>query len=248
MQIIKVRLADGRTVSPSDWTSSPLWSSVEISDAASLQPLPAFSYGPGGSVPGSFGPRQATDIDTNMQGEGGVLMDNEELMLFGLQIDLFQLYDSLSLYFTGGERWSPTPPHISATNVQRVLRSTLVKMRIATTKTYITMGLGFFPAAQGVHATLGAALNLGAGTTGNTLAPFIGANGNVSVGSGREFATPYSVNPSEQFSVSLEFPFGAVVEPLASGSAGSALDFGDDTGARILARVYTIGPRRRPVA
>lgn len=245
MQIIKVRLPDGRTVSPSDWTSSPLWSSVEIAADANLQPLPAFSYGPGGEVPGSVGPRQANEIDTNMQGSGAILAENEELMLFGLQIDLFQMFTSLTDFFTGGEAWAPSPPHVSATNCQRVLRSTVVEMRIATTKAYIQMGLGFFPAAQGVAAVLGAALNIEAAGADN--APFIGTNGNVSVGSGREFGTPYSVNPGEQFSVTLKFPFGGVVEPIA-GLAGSLLDFGDDTDARILARVYTIGPRRRPVA
>lgn len=246
MQIIRVRLQDGRTVSPSDWTSSPLFSTVEIAADANIQPLPGFSYGLGGDIPGSVGPRQATDIDTNMEGPGSILAENEELMLFGLQIDLFQMVSDATDYFDGNEDWTPVPPHVTATNVGRVIRSTMVELRIATTKAYMYMGLGFFPAAQGVNTVLGAAVNIS--PVNDTNPPFIGANGNVSVGSGREFGTPYSVNPGEQFSTTLKFPFGGVVEPLTEGSAGSLLNFGSDTDARILARITTVGPRRRPVA
>lgn len=248
VQAIKVRLPDGRTVSPSDWTSAPLFSTVEVA-SGSLQPLPAFSYGENGSVPGSVGPRPATQADTNMQGQGGILQENEELFLYALQVEVFQVVASTEDYFTGNEAWAPDPPEVSATNLLRLQRSTLLRTKIANTKDYGVNPLSFYPAAMGVHRTTGATRAQGAASTYDT-AVFVGYHGGVNVLDQRSIATPHHVAPGEAFEVSLEFPYGSVTEPLPvqTGVVASDLDFGADTDARLRVRIYAIGPRRRPVA
>lgn len=235
-QAFLVRLPDGREVRPEDWTSTPLYSTVEIDDSASLTPLEAFSYGIGGTVPGSVGPRQANIVDTNFQGAGNILPENEELLLYGLCISLFQVTAaSVTNYFTNNEPWVPDPPHVIATNVLRCQEDVLVSLRIANTKEYCKMPLGFFAASCGVFPTLGSARSAGSSWSNTEL---IGSNGMVTEGTHRTFATPHQVAPGEAFSVVFEFPFGSVRN----------LDFGNDTSARLYTRVYTRGVRRRPVA
>lgn len=248
VQAIKVRLPDGRTVSPSDWTSAPLYSTVEISSAASLQPLPAFSYGLGGVVPGSVVPRNATEADTNMQGEGGILQENEEVFLYALQIEVFQIASNTTNFFTNQETFAPDPPEVSATNLLRLQRSCLVRTKIANTKDYGVNPISFYGAAMGVHRTTGSTRSQGT-TYANGI--FAGYHGGVNVFDQREIATPHHIAPGEAFVVRLEFPYGSIVEPLpatAGQVVASPLDFGDDTDARLRVRVYVIGPRRRPVA
>lgn len=252
VQAIKVRLPDGRTVSPSDWTSAPLYSTVEVSGATSLQPLPAFSYGLGGEVPGSVGPRNATMADTNMQGQGGILQENEELFVYALQVEVFQMASSVSTgtggFFSGQETWAPDPPEVSATNLLRFQRSCLLRMKIANTKDYGVNPISFHSAAMGVHRTTGATRSQ---ATSYANGVFAGYHGGVNVFDQREIATPHHVSPGEAFKVSLEFPYGSVVEPLpvtAGQVVASPFNFGDDDDARLRVRVYVIGPRRRPVA
>lgn len=235
-QLDLIRLPDGRMVRPGDWTCTPYYSSVEIDDAATLADLDAFSYGKGGDVPGSVGPRQSTIIDTNMEGQGSVLMENEELLIYGISIELLQITAaSVTNFFTAQEAWAPDPPLVSATNCQRVLQDTLVEMWIANTKQYLQVPIGFLPAARGVYHTFGSARSEGSTWTEGV---FVGYNGNVSEGMHRTFATPQTVDGGEAFVVRFRFPYGSVQN----------LDFGNDTSARILARVFTRGVRKRPVA
>ena len=249
VQALKVRLPDGRVVSPSDWTSAPLFSTVEVSGATALQPLPAFSYGENGSVPGSVGPRNATQADTNMQGQGGILQENEELFLYALQVEVFQVASNTADFFTGNEDWVPDPPEVSATNLLRFQRSTLLRTKIANTKDYGVNPISFYGAAMGVHRTTGATRAQGP-TSGYDTPVFIGYHGGVNVLDQRSIATPHHIAPGEAFEVTLEFPYGSIVEPLPvqTGVVASPLDFGDDTDARLRVRIYAIGPRRRPVA
>lgn len=234
-QAFLVRLPDGREVRPEDWTSCPLYSVVEIDDGT-LTPLEAFSYGIGGTVPGSVGPRLANIVDTNFQGQGNILPENEELLLYGLCISLFQITAaSVTNYFLNTEPWTPDPPHVIATNVLRFQEDVLVKLKIANTKEYCSMPAGFFAASCGVFPTLGSARSAGTSWADSEL---IGTNGNVTEGTGRTFATPHQVAPGEAFSVVFEFPQGQIRN----------LEFGNDTSARLYTRVYTRGVRRRPVA
>lgn len=238
-QLNKIRYADGRVVRPGEWTASPLYSSIDIATGA-LAAIEAFSYGIGGDVPGSTSasgsPRQSTLIDTNMEGQGSVLAENEHLLIFGLSIELFQrAATNTAAFFNTNEAWVPDPPLLSGTNVLRVQRDTLIKLKIANTKNYLAVPLSFLPAARGVNFTFGSAMSQGSGYTEGV---FVGQNGGVSEGDHRLFATPQEVAPGENFDVRFEFPFGSI----------TGLDFGTDTTARITARVYQRGIRRRPVA
>lgn len=238
-QLDKIRLADGRVLRPGDWTQTPLYSTVHIA-TGSISGVSAFSYGKGGGVPGSYSstghPRQSTLADTNMEGSGGVLAENEALLIYGLSIELLQTVSSRSNFFTSNELGiTPDPPLVALTNVMRVQRDTLIRMKIAATKDYLAVPLAFLPAARGVQLTLGSARSEGSGYGEGFVA---GSNGCVSEGTHRRLATPQEVNPGEAFEVAFEFPSGSV----------AGLDFGNDSNARIAARVFTRGLRMRPVA
>lgn len=237
-QLNKIRFADGRVERPGDWTVSPLYSTVDIA-TGTLTDLDAFSYGKGGEIPGSIGTgtnlRIATLKDTNMEGQGSILAENEELLLFGLCIELIQRAPTTSDFFTNQESWAPDPPLVSYTNCLRVQQDTLVRLKIANTKDFLAVPLGFLPAARGVFHALGSARSEG---TSYAEGIAIGSNGGVNEHTNRVFATPHEVNPGEAFVVRFEFPRGSVQN----------LDFGNDTSARISCRVFTRGLRRRPVA
>jgi len=254
VQALSIRLADGRYINPTDWTSAPYYTTVEVA-VGSLTSLQGYSYGVGGQVPGSVGPRQANKRDTNYRGAGGTLMENEEILLFALQIECYQVAADESLQ-TGGyfdtatqEPWVPDLPEVSGTNLMRLQRSTLVRMKIANTKTYSEQHLAWYPAGQGVHRSVGATRSQWSAYDNNVL---MGYNGGVSIGDQRQFATPHHVNGGEAFEVTLEFPYGSIIEPASqpSGSTipASLLNFGTDDDARIRVVISAIGPRRRPVA
>lgn len=250
MQALSIRLANGDVVNPTDWTSSPYYTTVEISNGTSLQPLPGFSYGENGLVPGSPGPRRATIRDTNFQGAGGTLMENEEMLIFSVQIELYQIVSDAATFYDGSqEDWQPDAPEVSGTNVMRVQRSTYCRLKIANTKTYSEETLAWYAAGQGVHRSPGAQRSQWSLYANGSL---VGYNGGVSVGDQRQFATPHHVNGGEALEFTLEFPYGSIVEPLSAvtGStvAASRLNFGTDNDARIRAVISAIGPRRRPVA
>lgn len=236
-QAWKVRLEDGRVLVPGEWSSTPLYSTVEIDDGA-IQPLQGFSYGLGGDVPGSVGPRSANEADTNLEGPGAILAENEELLLFTIMVELFitTTDDAASAdFFTANADLGPgDPPTVSLENAMRVLCDTILVLRIAHTKEYCRAPLGFFPAAMGTYHWMGEARaenNAGA----NVL---LGTNGNPSAGTNRAFSTPHRVAPGEAFEISLEFPNGQV----------NNLELGNDASARVRARIYADGYRRRPVA
>jgi len=232
-QIDKVRLPDGRVMRPTEWSSTPLYSTVEIDDGA-ITPLQAFSYGLGGDVPGSVGPRKATEVDTNLQGDGSVLSENTELLLFSIMVEFFTHVDAadLAAFNLNLEAGAPPPPFISALNMGRIQRDTQLVMRIANTKRYMDHPVGFFPAAMGVAHTIGAADN------GANLPFVVGGNGGPNVYDNREFATPHHVGGGEAFEITLEFPNGQV----------NALNLSGVANVRIRARIYCDGFRRRPVA
>lgn len=229
-QIDKVRLPDGRTVRPTEWTSTPYWSTVEFS-ATQSGTQSAFSYGMGGTVPGSVGPRRAFLIDTNVRGDGGIVQENAELLLFAIQVELFMRVGDATDYATNNVAGTPPVPFVSAANLLNFQRDVLLRLRIANEKPFIQHPVGFFPAGVGVADTLGAAN----GVDGN---PVIAAdNGRARASAIRNIATPHRIMPGEMWGVDFE-----VAPP-----TGLVLDFGDDTTARLVARTYAVGYRKRPV-
>jgi hypothetical protein len=142
--------------------------------------------------------------------------------------------------------WCPDPPLVSATNLVKLQRSTLVILKIANTKEYCRAPLGFFGAGMGIKSTLGSARAFRDSGSLDTQTMFHAINGGTDAGDNREFATPHHVQPGEAFEVSLEFPYGAVVEPIGG---ANGLNFGTSaTDARLRVRIFANGVRRRPVA
>lgn len=232
-QVWRVRLPTGEVVRPGEWSSTPLWSTVEIASGA-IPTLKAFSYGVGGDVPGSLGPRRSNFVDTNLEGSGNVLAENEELLLYSLHVDLFKVFDSTVIFGAGN-----VGPFVDLQDVLRVQRDCVVVMKIANTKEYAREKIGFFPQGMGVNPYL---YNWSDNTflinATNWTDVAYGSNGGVSVWDNREFATPHHVAPGEAFEVGLTFPLGQVGGLLPGGNAS----------VRILARVFAAGYRKRPVA
>lgn len=230
-QAWKVRLDDGRVLTPGEWSSTPLWTTVEINDGA-ITSLRGYSYGFGGDVPGSPGPRVATRADTNLSGSGGVVPDNQELLIYKIMVELFRV----GTYHDQDSGRLSNPPLTAAADVIAIQRDTLLVMRIAETKEYIREGLGFFPAGMGVYEYNSAARGVAQFPAADV--PLIEAgNGTPSVGEERSLATPHHVMAGEPFEITLVFPFGQVT--------GLAFQNAD---SRIRARIFADGYRRRPVA
>jgi hypothetical protein len=236
-QIYKIRTPDGNVVTPGDWTGAePLFSVVEVAEGA-LTILTAFSYGIGNSdVPGSIGPRRATDADTNLEGEGNRLPENEELIIFNLAVEVFAI---------GGPGAAAAdlipqsdPPEVSLLNMLRLQRDMLVTIRIASVnKRYIEAPIGYFPASTGVmNFTAGARSSLSAGVSGYVSAN----NGSHNADDVRELSSPLRIKGGETFGVDF-LPGPGQINGLNVDSATP----GD---GRLRLRTYLDGYRRRPVA
>ena len=227
-QVTKIRLPDGRTLQPGDWTSAePLYSTIEIASGP-YTTLQAFSYGLGGDVPGSLGPRKSNLADTNLQGQGAVLPENEELIVYSLLIEAF------TVNIPGNTDPIPGPPlpHVSLLDMLRLQRDLVIVTRIASIKEYTRAPLAWFPASTGVKPTYSGVGNFG--TTGFTT----GNNGSSSVGGKRLFASPIYVESGEALVVDFLVPSGSV----------DGLSLPQGSPARIRLRTFLDGYRRRPVA
>lgn len=238
MAIQRINLPDGTTVRPDDWvTTEPLYSTVEINQGP-ISTLNAFSYGVGGEVPGSPGPRAASWADTNLQGTGGKLPENEDLRIFSIQIQP---------WFAGDGGVLPTNERLAvglndgglldAPTVARLQRDLLIALPIAGLKNYIRQPLGFFPESGGtLHPPF---LNpaLYDGQSPNPGQILVGYNGKPTTTNKRVLASPITIAAGEAFSVDVECPTGQV----------RGLRF-NNPNDRIRLRISLDSQRRRPVA
>jgi hypothetical protein len=231
-QVTKVRLPDGRVLTPGDWTSAePLYSTIEISPGP-YTTLQAFSYALGGDVPGSGGatgsPRKSNLTDTNLLGQGAQLPENEELIVYAMEVEAFTVLNEGGLDNTMNP---PVLPNVSVLNMMRLQRDLVLVMRIASVKEYTRAPLAWFPASTGVFPTYSAAVNNGAGfVTGN--------NGSTDVGGKRVFASPLYVDGGEALVVDFLAPKGEI----------EGLSLGTEPVGRIRLRTFLDGYRKRPVA
>lgn len=228
-QVWKVRLPDGRTLIPGDWTSAePLYSTIEIGSAA-FSVLTAFSYGQGGSVPGSVGPRDSNLADTNLQGEGARLPENEELICYNLAIEIFKIGD------TSESTLLANAPDVSLFDMLRLQRDLYAVFRIAFVKEYTHSPISYFPASTGVYQYNGASsvqVNAAADV------PWVASNnGMPNAYDVRTFASPLYAAGGESIAVDIK---------AGSGQVDSLADLGTDDRYRF--RIFLDGYRRRPVA
>lgn len=227
-QVFSIKIGNN-VLSPADWTSTDnLYSTVEIG-AGSQPDLVAFAYGRGGVVPGSPTQRKADPIDTNLEGEGGRLPENEALLCYAMSIDLFLRSAS------GTDDDNVQAPDLGFRNVGRLQHDVLIELVIANLKVYAQAPLGYFPAGMGLFSTFASGVggNLATGYTA-------GSNGGTSVKAVRRFAAPQFIKGGETFQVRYRFPNGQVTG-LNFGTPGSPDD-------RVIARTYLRGYRKRPVA
>jgi hypothetical protein len=225
--LYKVRLDDGRVLSPGEWSSAkPLYSTVEFA-TGSVPVLTAYSYAKGGVVPGSASQRQATYNDTNLDGEGGRLPEYEEIIAYSLSIELFTV---------GAEAADALPPcdapDVSALNMARMQRDVLIITRIASVKEYTRQPLGWFPAGSGAQQWNSGARSDAAPTTGY----LAGNNGGPNPCDMRQLASPLYIAGGETFGVDFK------------PAPGEVTDLALAAGARIRCRVFFEGYRRLPVA
>lgn len=228
-QIVKIKLPNGKIYQPGDWTDAePLYSTVEVG-AGSFPLLTAFSYSYGGTVPGSVGPRNAILADTNLEGEGGRLPENEELICYAISVEVFkQGNEAETALFP-----DPEEPEVPLPDMLRLQRDLLILFRIASVKEYTRTPLSYWPAGSGVsYVTSGSVSRQTAGSSGTARAN----NGGTSTCDIRSLASPLYVAGGESFAVDVKAGPGQV----------DSLNL--EPSARMRLRVYLNGYRRRPVA
>lgn len=234
-QLWKVRLPNGNILTPGDWTASePLWSTVEVA-AGPFPLLSAFSYSRGGTVPGSPGPRDAILTDTNLQGEGNRLPENEELIVFNLQISVFKIGEAASVdQFPDADQ-----PGVPLPDMLRLQRDLLTEFRIASVKDYTQSPIGYFAAGMGV--TVGYSGGRSKVSGGAPTGEVVAYNGSPSRYDVRQFASPMYVAGGEGFKVDFRPARGEILNlNLVPATEGGQ--------SRMRLRVYLDGYRRRPVA
>lgn len=239
-QLYKLRLPNGKEVAPGDYTTAePLYSTVEIAPGA-FTVLSAFSYGRGGGVPGSVGDRPSNYADTNLEGEGNRLPENEEIFIYTMAVELYMLgEEDNALDPIPG----PPAPFVGILNVLRLQRAIYIETRIgADAKRYTHAPLSFFPAGTGVQISSsgGLALDPAGALTGYV----IGNNGGPNSYDAREFASPLHIDGGESFGVDFRAGPGNVPELNVDQTPVSA----NTVVGRIRARVFLEGLRRRPIA
>jgi hypothetical protein len=229
-QIDKVRLPNGNVVIPGEWTMAvPLYSTVELS-AGPFPGVVAFSYGQGGTVPGSLGPRQSTIIDTNLQGEGGKLPENEQITIRAMGVEVTKLGPALSV-----ARFPDCDvPGVPLPDMLRLQRDLIMLLIIAGVKEYTHSPLSYWPAGTGIDYVISGGRSQVSGAGGNGEVP--ANNGYPSTESVRELASPLQIAGGEAFGVKF------IAGP------GQVVNLNLATNSRIRLRVYLDGERRRPVA
>lgn len=240
MELFKVQMPDGRVLHPAQWTSTiPLWSSVDINDGR-IPVLSAFSYALGQEVPGSFGPRKSTLVDTNMEGQGGTLLEHEEFYIYSMAIEVYLRGASYShQVFT-----NPGPPavydnvfvvgpDVSVHDMLRLQRSLIVKFVLANQREITRQPLSVFPAASGVlghHGFVGptaanafpASVPLPWSQIGHAM---IANNGGVDAVDGRPFASPIHIAGGEAFQIDIYAADGEVEDLVLIDSSSSESRF-----------------------
>jgi hypothetical protein len=228
-QLWQVKIG-GNTFSPADWTSSDnLYSTVEFG-TGSQQELTAFSYGRGGYIPGSPTQRKSELVDTNLEGEGGRLPENEAVLIYSISADFFHTPSG----GFGGDDDNVQAPNLGVRNMLRIHRDIVAQLQIASLqKIYKQSGIGFFAAGMGVES------GFASGTGQNPAQGFAAAfNGATSIKGVRKFASPEFIKGGETFGVVLKFPTGSVEGLTLNGNAND----------RVTTRIWLRGIRKRPVA
>jgi hypothetical protein len=228
-QIVSIRMPDGSDYRPEDWTTAePLWSTVEIGPG--FFPLvKAFAYSRGAGVPGSPTNRTANWNDTNLEGQGGMLPENETLIIHNISCDVFKIGPAADLnVFPDAEQ-----PEVPLPDMLRMQRDLNVNLEIAAVKDYTASPIGYWPAGQGVsHMYSGGLSRAAGGLSGSVVA----TNGSPNTCDARYLGLPLGIQGGESFGV--RFSCGP----------GEILGLNLAPTSRLRIRVFLDGRRKRPVA
>jgi hypothetical protein len=176
------------------------------------------------------GPRQSTLIDTNLEGEGNKLPENEELVVHNLGIELFKqgAADTVDTFPDADN------PHVPLPDMLRIQRDMVVRFRIAAVKNYTQSPLSYWPPGTGVASLYSGGRSFVSGAAANGEVP--ANNGCPSVEGRRQLASPLYVAAGE--TLAIDFRAGP----------GQVDNLNLAAASRVRLRVYLDGYRRRPVA
>lgn len=251
MQLDQIVLPTGEKVDPAEWTTTPLYSTGEFQIGVALAPIVLFSYGRGNSQipisPATLPTRQANDADTNMEGQGGILPENERIILYSIQIELINLGPTFTEgVANAGDDFTATAPDMSLDMMLQCQRDMLAILTIASrAKEYCRAPLGYFAGAVGVDRINqpNAQNNLAPPATPAATGFKVAYNSGISPDDNRDFASPHDIPGGTPFAVTLQFPFGGINTLGTSGHGTSP-----GAGNIVRARCYLYGFRKRPVA
>ena len=147
-QLLKIRYPDGRVMTPADWTTAEgLYSTVEFG-TGSFTTLDAFSYGLNQAIPGAA-QRNATYADTNLQGQGGQLPENEAMLIRAIRIEFYGINvgtASEAPLMTSAD--NEIFPDVGLRNLLRIQDSLIMSFIIAGVKEYLRVPVSFFAAGS----------------------------------------------------------------------------------------------------
>lgn len=229
-QITKIRLQDGTEVGLTDWSSRPIYSTIDLLSGFVDEEIRAFSYIESETVASSANlaaaaRRVATLRDTNIDSRSE-LASTEEYMVYSIEVEMSQ-FVLVGSAFQTSEAGLPTP----VGPVVALAHQALVLELEVSEKAFPQMGLGFFGTGFGpqIMATSAAA----ARTYAN--------NGVPSREAVYEQPIPVHLGGTEDYSIIVHNP------------GGGAVTFRDDTGATDLdailqLRILLCGLHKRPTA
>jgi hypothetical protein len=179
--------------------------------------------------------------DTNLEGEGNRLPENEELICFTIGVEAFKTGAK-----TNDDRFPDADsPNMPLDDMLRLQRDSIVEFKIAAVKLYTSSPLSYWPAGTGVHYYFsGGRSRVSAGApTGEIL----GNNGDPAVTGARHLASPLYVAGGESMSVDIKAGPGQVNGLFSNENEDNANGV-TLSNARARLRIYLDGYRRRPVA
>jgi hypothetical protein len=231
-QITKVRLADGTEVALTDWSSRPIYSTVDLLSGFIDEEIRAFSYIESEQVAASQnlitagGTRNATQTDTNIDSKGE-LAATEEYLVYAIQVEMHQFdFATPDFNITAPGLPCPTGPVVCQAQQRLVLELEVSE------KAFPQAGLGWFSTGFGPQI-----VSTDAAVTHRTYAN----NGRPTREAVYEQPIPVHLGGTEDYSV------------IIHNSGGGAVNFTDDAGVvqaaiALRMRIYLCGLHKRPTA
>lgn len=235
-QITQIRLADGKTISLTDWSSRRLFSTADILNGATDEQIRLFSYTEGDNVVSSdnlpaAARRIATLADTNIQ-TANQLASTEEFLVYAIEAEMYMRTfnsgdNSIAITIAG-------QPGLNYTTMKALHLQLLLELDISE-KTFPISSIGRFAPGFGPVVT--------PAFSGNLSALALAESGIQSRDAVESLSIPLHIGGTEEYSVILHNPSGQQIDTYAN----TGLADTDET--RVLTtRVSLCGLHKRPTA